>query len=114
MIVHSTCRSADIKSQGNAWRIKVRNPNHKHGHLPAAAHPEYRRAEVIEKRDQIESLIKGTPTREIISMLQREDPNSMVRPRYISNMRRFMKAAFLRGRTPLQAIFPDTNQMICL
>ncbi|KAJ5855723.1 uncharacterized protein N7529_009667 [Penicillium soppii] len=90
------------------WSLSVENSSHNHHPSPPSTHAIHRTQERAIKADDIQKGFQvGLPTRQILTTLREENPDSCIIARDIHNYRRKLHMEFLAGRTPLQALLVE-------
>lgn len=89
----------------NRWSLAIEEATHNHGPISISALPAHRNTELCRRYNQIAGMLnEGLPIRYIISILRRESPAMLIRPRDLYNMRYRVDIERLNGRTPIQAL----------
>ena len=97
--------SLRLNQTTSTWFLTVENVSHNHRPSPTSTHPVQRSNELSTIQADIQKHFKqGVPTRQILTSIRNENPDSYIIPRDIYNFRRKVHIESLAGRTPLQAL----------
>jgi hypothetical protein len=99
-----------IFQKDDQWRLEVTNKHHNHPpSLNPSAHHIYRRRTSNEKKT-IESMSKaGTAPKQILTALRQSNPDTLVAASDIHNDRKILRADYLKGRPPIEALLDDLS-----
>jgi hypothetical protein len=94
----------------NLWRLEVQDPSHNHPpSLSPSAHNVYRKRTQGQK-DTIKLMTHaGARPMQIMSALQREDPETLVSATDIRNERKALREKHLDGRSPIETLLDDLS-----
>lgn len=85
------------------WELKVRNPSHNHqADNSMIAHPSARKFTEEQLRNILYMSEVGSKPRDILALIKREHPNTLVTPRDIYNARSALRRRKLGNNTPLE------------
>ena len=100
--------SLRLQHDTNTWLITYENTSHNHGPSPASTHHIQRTLELSRKSENIHSQLRqGLTTRQVLTGLRSDDPDSCLISRDVHNCRKKLHADFLAGRTPIQALLQE-------
>ncbi|PYI07031.1 hypothetical protein BO78DRAFT_314239, partial [Aspergillus sclerotiicarbonarius CBS 121057] len=93
------------------WRLIVHDPSHNHGGASASSLPSFRRAALKRHHNQIAAMLhQSLPPRQIISILEFQDPNTPIRARDIYNLRHRLDLGLLGDRTPVEGLITALSE----
>ncbi|PWY91621.1 hypothetical protein BO94DRAFT_462669, partial [Aspergillus sclerotioniger CBS 115572] len=98
-------QTGEVQATFGEWRLIVHDPTHNHGGASASSLPSFRRAALKRHHNQIAAMLhQSLPPRQIISILEFQDPNTPIRARDIYNLRHRLDMGLLGGRSPVDGL----------
>jgi hypothetical protein len=92
------------------WRLEVINKHHSHPpSLNPAAHHIYRRRTTTEKETIDLMSNAGAAPKKILTALRQSNPDTLVAASDIRNDRKIIRANYLKGRPPIEALLDDLS-----
>jgi hypothetical protein len=101
-----------IFQEDDQWKLHVTNGDHNHPpSLNPSAHHIYRRRTSTEK-EIIQSMSKaGTVPKDILTAIRQSNPDTLVAASDIQNDRKIIRADYLKGRHPIEALLDDLSTL---
>lgn len=102
---------ASLIAKANQWKLLVKHPGHNHNpDNNMIAHPEARKLSDHQRTIIRDLSLVGTSPRQIIRVLKQQDPNILVVPRDIYNVRAYDRRRMLGTDTPIEHLLKKLNQ----
>jgi hypothetical protein len=93
------------------WELKVRNPSHNHqANNSMIGHPSARRFTEEQHQNILYMSDVGAKPRDILALIKREHPNTLVTPRDIYNARSALRRQKLGNNTPLEFLLKSLQE----